>query len=155
MAQPTEEQGEDRADQTPVARLTTEIVSAYVAHNPVAASDLPRLIVVVGAELQAVGRQGKPAPEKPQPAVPIRRSIHPDRLTCLVCGKRHKMLKRHLATEHGLTPGEYRDLFGLRPDYPMVAPTYSQQRAELAQKIGLGRLGKKPAARRRRSAKSP
>jgi predicted transcriptional regulator len=155
MTDPTEAQDQDRPDQASVARLTTEIVSAYVAHNPVAASDLPRLIIGVGAELRAVGRQEEPAPEKPQPAVPIRRSIQPDRLTCLVCGKRHKMLKRHLASEHGLTPNDYRELFGLKPDYPMVAPTYSKQRAELAQKIGLGRLGKKPGARRRRSARAP
>jgi predicted transcriptional regulator len=155
MVEPAEEQGQDRPDRASMARLTTEIVSAYVAHNAVATSDLPRLINVVGAELRAVGREQEPALEKPQPAVSIRRSIHPDRLTCLVCGKPHKMLKRHLATEHGLTPGDYRESFGLRPDYPMVAPTYSRQRAELAQKIGLGRLGKKPAARRRRSARAP
>ena len=143
------EHNEERGD---VARLTTEIVSAYVAHNPVATSDLARLIEAVGGQLRTVGRE-EVAPTKPQPAVPVRRSIHPDRLTCLVCGKRHKMLKRHLATEHGLTPAEYRETYGLKPDYPMVAPSYSQQRAELAHKIGLGRLRKKPPVRRRRAAR--
>jgi predicted transcriptional regulator len=151
MAEPTEDPGQDPPDGASVAKLTTEIVSAYVAHNPVATADVARLIDTVGDQLRVVGRE-EPAPAKPQPAVPVRRSIQPDRLTCLLCGKGHKMLKRHLATEHDLTPAGYRELFGLKPDYPMVAPNYSRQRAELAHKIGLGRLRKKPP-RRGRTAK--
>jgi predicted transcriptional regulator len=41
-----------------------------------------------------------------------------------------------------MTPEAYRAKWGLRPDYPMVAPTYSAQRQTLAKQIGLGR---KPA----------
>ena len=133
-----------------VAELTTEIVSAYVAHNALATSDLARLIGVVAAELRAVGREQEPTAAKAEPAVPVRRSIHRDRLTCLVCGKRQKMLRRHLGVAHDLTPSAYRELFGLKPDYPMVAPSYSEERAELARKIGLGGLRKKSTARRRR-----
>jgi len=69
----------------------------------------------------------------------VRRSIQPDRLICLVCGKAQKVLKRHLAVKHGLTPAEYRARFELRPDYPMIAPAYAQQRREVALKLGLGR----------------
>jgi predicted transcriptional regulator len=152
MADPAEERGQDPPDRPSVAKLTTEIVAAYVAHHSLAAADVARLIETVGRQLGAVGRE-QPGAAKPEPAVPVRRSIHPDHLTCLVCGKDHKMLKRHLAAEHGLTPADYRDRFGLKPDYPMVAPSYSRQRAELAHKIGLGRLRKKPA-RRGRAAKS-
>ena len=154
MAEPTESLDQDPP--VPVAKLTTEIVSAYVAHNALATSDLARLIGVVAAELRAVGREKDPTPEKTEPAVPIRRSIHRDRLTCLVCGKRQKMLRRHLAVAHDLAPSEYRELFGLKADYPMVAPSYSEERAELARKIGLGgRRKKAPPARRRRSSRSP
>jgi predicted transcriptional regulator len=152
MADPAEERGQDPPDEASVAKLTTEIVAAYVAHNSLAAAEVARLIEAVGEQLRAVGR-AEPAPARSQPAVPVRRSIHPDRLICLLCGKGHKMLKRHLATEHGLTPADYRELFGLKPDYPMVAPSYSRQRAELAHKIGLGRLRKRPP-RRGRTAKS-
>jgi predicted transcriptional regulator len=73
-----------------------------------------------------------PAEEKAKPAVPVRRSIRPDHLLCLVCGKPQKMLKRHLAVQHELTPAEYRERFGLKPDYPMAAPNYVQQRREVA-----------------------
>jgi predicted transcriptional regulator len=68
--------------------------------------------------------------------------VSDDAIVCLECGKKLKMLKRHLMTDHGLTPEEYRARWGLRPDYPMVAPTYSAQRQALAKQIGLGR---KPA----------
>ena len=76
------------------------------------------------------------------PAVPIRRSVTDDHIVCLEDGKKLKMLKRHLMTDHGLTPEAYRASWGLKPDYPMVAPTYSAQRQALAKQIGLGR---KPA----------
>jgi predicted transcriptional regulator len=150
MAEQPAKLDQDPPEGTSVAELTTEIVSAYVAHNSLATSDLARLIGVVAAELRAVGREPDPAPAKAEPAVPIRRSIHRDRLTCLVCGKRQKMLRRHLGVAHGLAPSEYRELFGLKEDYPMVAPSYSEERAELARKIGLGGLRKKATAQRRR-----
>jgi predicted transcriptional regulator len=82
--------------------------------------------------------------------VSLRRSIRPDHLVCLVCGQLQKMLKRHLAVRHGLTPAQYRERFGLKPDYPMAAPKYAQQRRELALQSGLGRP-KKPARRGRKS----
>jgi predicted transcriptional regulator len=78
----------------------------------------------------------------------VRRSVRPDHLVCLICGKKQKLLKRHLTVEHELTPDEYRQKFGLKTDYPMVAPDYAQQRRELALSIGLGKP--KKAARRRR-----
>jgi predicted transcriptional regulator len=80
---------------------------------------------------------------------PARRAIASDHLVCLACGKKQKLLKRHLSTEHALTPEQYRSTFELRPDYPMVAPNYAKQRRELALKIGLGRP-KKPAPKPRR-----
>jgi predicted transcriptional regulator len=79
----------------------------------------------------------------------VRRSIRPDHLVCLVCGQPQKMLKRHLAVQHGLTPAEYRVRFGLKADYPMAAPNYAQQRREFALQAGLGRP-KKPARRGRK-----
>ena len=38
------------------------------------------------------------------PAVPIRRSVTDEHIVCLEDGKKLKMLKRHLMTDHGLTP---------------------------------------------------
>jgi predicted transcriptional regulator len=109
---------------------------------------------MVGSELAALATNSEPAElKKPQPAVSVRRSIRPDHLVCLVCGKEQKLLKRHLAGEHQLTPEEYRERFGLKSDYPMVAPNYAQQRRELALSIGLGRP-KKPARRRRAQAQA-
>ena len=95
-----------------------------------------------------------PEAEKPEPAVSVRRSIQPDHLLCLVCGKPQKILKRHLAVQHELTPPEYRSRFELRPDYPMIAPNYAQQRREVALKLGLGRP-KKAAAKRRKAPARP
>ena len=142
----------DGVEPVSLAETTVEIVSAYVAHNQVAASDLPKVISAVAGELRTLGREPQPLrPSKPEPAVPVRRSVRPDHLVCLICGKKQKLLKRHLAVEHELTPNQYRETFGLKSDYPMAAPNYAQQRRELAVKIGLGRP-KKPIRRRRRKA---
>ena len=117
---------------------TAEIVAAYVKNNPVNASDLPDIITTVQASLRGV-TEGAPVPAKPTPAVSVRRSVKKDHIVCLVCGKENKMLKRHLKTAHHLSPDAYRELFNLKPDYPLVAPSYSETRSKLAKKIGLGR----------------
>jgi predicted transcriptional regulator len=69
----------------------------------------------------------------------VRRSVGKNHLICLVCGQKQKMLKRHLATRHQLSPADYRERYDLSSDYPLVAPSYAAQRSELARRIGLGR----------------
>ena len=128
--------------------LTTEIVSAHVGNNPVAVSDLPQLIEDVYKSLLAVGAASA-APERPQPAVPIKKSVSAEYVICLEDGKKLKMLKRHLKTAYDMTPDQYRERWGLPPDYPMVAPNYAKHRSNLAKKIG---LGTKPRKRRRQGA---
>ncbi len=117
---------------------TAEIVAAYVKNNPVNVSDLPDIITTVQASLRGV-TEVAPVPAKPTPAVSVRRSVKKDHIVCLVCGKENKMLKRHLQTAHGLSPDAYKELFDLKPDYPLVAPSYAEVRSKLAKKIGLGR----------------
>jgi predicted transcriptional regulator len=138
-----QEQGEPQS----VAKLTTKIVVAYVTRNIVAPTDLGDLIGAVAHALGALGRQ-EPEPAKPEPAVPVRRSIHDNHLVCLVCGKPQKTLRRHLDVAHQLTPDAYRKQFELKPDYPMVAPSYSRQRSEMARRTGLGQRVQGPARRR-------
>jgi predicted transcriptional regulator len=146
---------DDAEPPSSLAQLTAEIVSAYVSNNKIALSDVATLITAVGHQMAQVGTDvAPPAEEKPEPAVPVRRSIRPDHLVCLVCGKPQKMLKRHLAVQHELTPAEYRDRFGLKPDYPMTAPNYAQQRREVALATGLGRP-KRPARRGRKASARP
>jgi len=118
-------------------RLTAQIVSAHVGNNSVAVTDLPSLIREVHDSLSTVGRT-EPQPDRPQPAVPVKKSVTQDYIICLEDGKKLKMLKRHLKTAYGMTPEEYRERWGLPPDYPMVAPSYAEHRSSLAKKIGLG-----------------
>ena len=142
----------DPAKSASTAELTAEIVSAYVSNNETALSDVAALITAVAGQLSRIGTEPERAEvEKPEPAVPIRRSIQRDHLLCLVCGKPQKVLKRHLAVRHDLTPAQYRERFGLKPDYPMAAPSYVQRRREVALQTGLGRL-KKPARRPRKKS---
>jgi predicted transcriptional regulator len=143
-------------ERTRIPKLTTEIVAAYVSSHELPVPVVPDLITAVGAELASLeAAESEPsAPEKPEPAVSLRRSVRPDHLVCLICGKKQKLLKRHLAAEHELTPDQYRETFGLKSDYPMAAPNYAQQRRELALSTGLGRP-KKPARRARKLTARP
>ena len=118
--------------------LTAEIVSAHVSNNSVAIADLPNLITDVYRTLASVGQPPEAAPERPQPAVPIKKSVTPEYLICLEDGKKLKMLKRHLKTSFNMTPDQYRERWGLGADYPMVAPNYTKHRSSLAKRIGLG-----------------
>ena len=128
---------------TELIDLTTEIVSAYVGHNTVAADDLAALIHQVYNALQkAADGTSKAAAEKSEPAVSVRKSITPDYLICLEDGKKFKSLKRHLRTHYNLGPDEYREKWNLPRDYPMVAPNYAQARSKLAKKMGLGQNDK-------------
>jgi predicted transcriptional regulator len=152
MVERADNREEDHSKPASLARLTTDIVAAYVAHNQVAAADLGTLIGAVADRFRELGQPQKPEPAPLAPAVPVRRSITPDQLVCLACGKQLRMLKRHLAVEHGLTPGQYREAFGLKSDYPMTAASYSRQRSEFAKQHGLGQPKKEPPRRRRRTA---
>ncbi len=118
-----------------------QIVSAYVANHKVEAAALPQIIRSVLTTLNGLstGAVGALAEDRPQPAVPVKRSVFPDFIICLEDGKKLKSLKRHLQTAFGLTPEQYRERWGLPPNYPMVAPNYSIQRSGLAKKAGLGR----------------
>ena len=119
--------------------LTADIVSAYVANNSVPQSELPTVIASVHAALQNLGAPKAAEVERPEPPVPIKKSITPDYLISLEDGRGYKSLKRHL-TGRGLTPDQYRQKWGLPSDYPMVAPNYAKQRSELAKSLGLGQL---------------
>ncbi|MGI8942718.1 MAG: MucR family transcriptional regulator [Qipengyuania sp.] len=131
--------------------LTSDIVAAHVSNNSVAVDEVGRLIANVHGALANLqgGSAAQEAP--PEPAVSVRSSLKKDHITCLDCGKKMKMLKRHLSTEHDMTPAEYRDRWNLSSDYPMVAPDYADTRRDLAKKVGLGH---KPGQERGRKKKS-
>ncbi len=119
--------------------LAADIVSAYVSNNSVPAGELPGLISEVYSALLRVGVCSAAAPaEPPKPAIPVKRSVTNDYIICLEDGKKFKSLKRHLRTQYGLSPEDYREKWGLPADYPMVAPNYAKARSNLAKQMGLG-----------------
>jgi predicted transcriptional regulator len=120
--------------------LSAEIVCAYVSHNALSPTDLPKLIAEVHTALNGLHSADAPEPvEELKPAVPVRKSVSPDFIICLEDGKKFKSLKRHLRTHYNMSPEEYREKWGLPADYPMVAPNYSATRSRLAKDNGLGR----------------
>ncbi|MDA8252034.1 MAG: MucR family transcriptional regulator [Rhodospirillales bacterium] len=124
-------------------KLTARIVAAHAAHNQVTPEALLQLIGAVHGALAGAGQQ--PVEEvRPEPALPVKRSVFPDHIVCLEDGKKLKMLKRHLMTTYRMTPEQYRAKWNLPASYPMVAPEYAARRSTLAKKIGLGH---KPVAR--------
>ena len=118
--------------------LAAGIVSAYVSNNTVAASEIPNLINEVYVALTRVARGPDTHREPQKPAVPPKRSVTPEHIVCLEDGKKFKSLRRHLQSQYGLTPEQYREKWGLAADYPMVAPNYAATRSALAKKMGLG-----------------
>jgi predicted transcriptional regulator len=128
-----------------ILALTAKIVAAHVSNNPVTLTDLPGLIHQVHQALTGIGTSATPR-ARPQPAVPIKKSVMPDYIVCLEDGKKLKMLKRHLKTAYNLSPEQYRERWELSPDYPMVAPNYAKQRSQLARDLGLGTKAKRRRA---------
>ena len=131
--------------------LTSDIVAAHVSNNNVTVDDVPALITSVYGALASLGQGEAKEDPRPEPAVSVRASVKKDHIVCLDCGKKMKMLKRHLMTEHGMTIDEYKARWDLGADYPMVAPDYAETRRDLAKKIGLGR---KPGQKRGRKKKT-
>jgi predicted transcriptional regulator len=120
-------------------QLTANIVSAYVSNNTVASAEIPNLIAQVFSALMRISSgQTAPPAEPLKPAVAVKRSVTPEYIVCLEDGKKFKSLKRHLRTQYGITPEQYREKWGLPPDYPMVAPNYAAARSQLAKQMGLG-----------------
>jgi len=141
--------------------LVAQILSSYLSHNTVAPVDLPSVIDSVktafagSAETTATPASGSVS-RSWEPAVPVKKSVTPEVIKCLICGGKFKSLKRHLHAAHQLTPREYRDAFKLQNDYPIVAPAYAAQRSNLAKSIGLGRkAGTKVAAKKASSRRRP
>ena len=129
--------------------LATDIVSAHVSNNAIAADRLPGLIQQVFNALGTV-EQASAARPKAEPAVPVRKSVLASHVVCLDCGKHFSMLRRHLMTDHKMTPEQYRQRWELPSSYPLVAPAYAKRRSSLAKKFGLGSKGQaapKKAAR--------
>lgn len=131
---------------TNTVELATQVTVAWLANPNVRATaeEVPAFLKTIHATLGELSSAGAEAPAEPVvehvPAVPVRLSVKPDYLISLIDGRRFKTLKRHLAL-NGLTPAEYRERYGLKSDYPMVAADYSAQRGAIAKKLGLGRKG--------------
>lgn len=143
--------GSELISREEILHMTVDIVAAYVSNNQLPSAQIPEVIDTVFRSLSTLeGGQVEVAAEPQKPAVPVRRSVNPDYITCLEDGKKLKMLKRHLRTTYDMTPEEYRAKWNLPPDYPMVAPNYAMQRSDFAKKIGLGRKPGEPGKGRKK-----
>ena len=145
----------EKTSRDDLLRMVTDVVAAYVAKNPITATQLPDLINTVYGSLSSLeGGPTEAKSEAQKPAIAVKKSVTPDYIICLEDGKKLKMLKRHLRTTYNMTPDKYRAKWGLPTDYPMVAPNYAAQRSDFAKKIGLGRkaaeVEEKPVRRPRR-----
>ncbi|MEO1322837.1 MAG: MucR family transcriptional regulator [Pseudomonadota bacterium] len=131
----------EELSQTELLDMTAKVIAHYVSNNPISAPDLPGLMTSVHEQLTALADEDAETP-RPDPAVPIKKSVTRNYIICLEDGAKLKMLKRYIRTRYNLSPEEYRARWGLPADYPMVAPEYAERRSRFAKEIG---LGKKPA----------
>jgi predicted transcriptional regulator len=125
-------------EQGDLATLTVQLLSAYVANNSIQSADLAALILSTREALSGHIKAQETAPPEYVPAVSVRKSLASrDHILSMIDGKPYKTLKRHLASR-GLSPVAYRERYNLPKDYPMVSPGYSEQRRDVALKLGLG-----------------
>jgi len=126
--------------------LAAQIASAFVSNNSIRSVELPRLFDEIHGALRRLSTSEPAAREADRrtPAVPIRKSVDDNFIVCLEDGRKFKSLKRHLWIAYNLTPDQYRAKWGLPADYPMVAPTYSRARADIAKESGFGRGRRRP-----------
>ena len=122
------------ADREVVLGLAAEIISAHVSNNAVQTDQLPGLIQQVFNTLSTI-EQMSVAPPRPEPAVPVKKSVQSDRIICLDCGKHFSTIKRHLMTDHQLTPEQYRRRWSYCHHYPLVAPAYAQTRSAPGEEV--------------------
>jgi predicted transcriptional regulator len=133
--------------------LAAELTIAWLGNPNVRASadDVPAFLRTMHETVTALGQapatgdsgaSGEDSSDR-QPAVSVRKSLaSKEHIISMIDGKPYKTLRRHLST-HGLTPEQYRERYNLKPDYPMVAPTYAEMRRAMAKKIGLGSKGRR------------
>lgn len=136
-------------DKSSLAKMTADMVSAYLSNHNVATQDVPELIRAVHQAIASISNGEATATNgvsTAKPAVPVKKSVTDAYIVCLEDGLKFKSLKRHLRSAYGMSPEEYRAKWSLPHDYPMVAPNYAEHRSQLAKKIGLGR--QKSAKRR-------
>lgn len=128
-----------------ITELTANIVAAYVGKHVVSITQLPSLIADTYAALAktAAPQVASQNPEKPSPAVPVKKSIEREWITCLEDGLKFKSLRRHLMVAYNMTPDQYREKWGLPADYPMTAPAYAERRSALAKNAGFGTKAKR------------
>lgn len=133
-------------DNSNTVELAAELTAAWLA-NPntrTSADDVPAFLLSMYTAVTRLTEGGEATPDVAteqsyEPAVTVRKSLaSPDHIVSMIDGKKYRTLRRHLAT-HGLTPEQYRERFNLKPDYPIVAPSYSEVRRAMAKSIGLGR----------------
>ena len=129
----------EQVNRSDILLLTADIVAAHVSNNTVPMEEIPQLIhqVFSGLASISIGNGALRGP-RPEPAVPIKKSVTDEYIVCLEDGKKLKMLKRHLKSVYNMSIEEYKERWGLAPDYPAVAPNYAKQRSALAKNIGLG-----------------
>ena len=130
------------ADDPELRKIVAEVAAAYFSNSHVTPSEIPMVVNQIAQSLSAVGSPPAEAPADAaqQPnltSAQIRKSITRDALVSFEDNRPYKTLRRHLAVR-GLTPEQYRSKWGLPKDYPMVAPSYSEARSQMARTIGLG-----------------
>ncbi len=139
-------------DRESLVVLIADIVAAHVSYNAIAVSDVPKLVETVHLALSDLSKPVEQ--ERKAPIVSVRASIKPDYIICLECGRKQKLLKRHLLTAHALTPEQYRSDYVLPATYPMTAPNYSTLRRDLAIANGLGTIRPKGTRKNRTRPKT-
>ena len=119
------------------------ITAGYAGRTDVSIDDIVMLVQRLQS-LHATGdKVAAPAAHvQAIPAAPVEQAVTEDTIFCLCCGKGFKMLKRHIGAEHGLSEAEYRVMFDLSADTPLVAPSYSKRKADYAKRSGLGKYSR-------------
>jgi predicted transcriptional regulator len=124
---------------------TADLASAFLAKNEVRADELHDVLKKAFSAVVDIAKEASCVKNKSllTPFVPIEESVQDDYIICLEDGKKLQMLKRHLNTVYNMTVEQYKEKWGLPPDYPVVSPSYAKRRSDIARTTGLGSTGRK------------
>ncbi|MCL2761136.1 MAG: MucR family transcriptional regulator [Desulfuromonadales bacterium] len=132
--------------------MAAEIVASHASTTAMTTEQLIQEIQTVYNALKTM-EAGQPidkiAEDGKLSKLTAKQAFKKDEVICMVCSKGgFKTLKKHLATAHQMTPGQYRKQFGIKSTQKLAAKNFSEARRKAAEERGMSAVLERARATR-------